>query len=181
MLWKPDKSARGPITHVEEPIRDRLTTTLFTYCILLHSWLHTPMAASSIMSLLKRVQTQVMKKNLQLFLEQAMGSYLKKKYIKTAQINLREWQKWQQLLILYTNIVTLWCYPRENRMYSINSQASNSAENGYNCIHTYARMHADILGNSNNLLYHYKFGISIYQKYQCDISQLSIPRCCLQY
>ena len=42
------------VTHVEEPIRDRLTTPLFTYCILLYSWIHTPMAASSIMSLLKR-------------------------------------------------------------------------------------------------------------------------------
>ena len=42
------------VTHVEEPIRDRLTTPLFTYCILLHSWIHTPMAASGIMSLLKR-------------------------------------------------------------------------------------------------------------------------------
>ena len=50
MLWKPDKSARGPNTHLEEPIRERLTTTFFTYCIFLHSW---PMAASSIMSLLK--------------------------------------------------------------------------------------------------------------------------------
>ena len=37
-----------------------------------------------------------------------MGSYLKKiKYIKTAHIYLREWQKWQQLLIQYINIVTL--------------------------------------------------------------------------
>ena len=42
------------VTHVEEPIRDRVTTPLFTFCILLHSWIHTIMAASSIMSLLKR-------------------------------------------------------------------------------------------------------------------------------
>ena len=80
-----------------------------------------------------------MKKYLQLFFEQAMGSYLNK-YIKTAQINLREWQKWQQLLILYINIVTLWCYSWESRMYSNNYQAMNSAGNVYNCIHTYARM-----------------------------------------
>ena len=43
LQWKPDKPARGPITHLEEPIRDRLTT-LFTYCILqiyecTHQWL----------------------------------------------------------------------------------------------------------------------------------------------
>ena len=41
----------------------------------------------------------VMKKYLQLLFEQAMRRYLKK-----TQINLREWQKWQQLLILYINI-----------------------------------------------------------------------------
>ena len=44
----------GRVTHVEEPIRDRLTTPLFTFCSLLHSWIHTTMAASSIMLLLKR-------------------------------------------------------------------------------------------------------------------------------
>ena len=38
---------------------------------------------------------------LQSFFEQAIGSYFKKiKYIKTVHINLREWQKWRQLLIL---------------------------------------------------------------------------------
>ena len=43
-------------------------------------------------------------------------------------------------IILYINIVTLWCYSWESRMYSNNYQAFNSARNGYNCIHTYARM-----------------------------------------
>ena len=59
-------------------------------------------------------------------------------------------------------------------MYSNNYQALNSAGNGYNCIHTYVRTHADILCNSNNVLYHYKFGICSYQKYKYDISQLCI-------
>ena len=82
-----------------------------------------------------------MKKYLQLFFEQAMGSYLKTiKQIKTAHIYLREWQKWQQLLIQYINIVTLLYHSCESRMYSNNYQALNSAGNGYNCIHTYARM-----------------------------------------
>ena len=112
-----------------------------------------------------------MKKYLQLFFEQAMGSYLKKiKYIKTAQINLREWQKLQQVLILYVNIVTLWCYSWESRKYSNNYQALNSAGNLQ--LHTHVLTHADILCNSNILLYHYKLGICIYQKYQYDISQV---------
>ena len=82
-----------------------------------------------------------MKKYLQLILEQAILSYLKNiKYIKTGQINLKERQKRQQLLILYINTVTFRCYPWESRMYSINCQALNSAGNGYDCIHTNARM-----------------------------------------
>ena len=108
------------------------------------------------------------------------GKLLKKiKYIKTEQINLREWQKWWQLLILYINIATLQCYAWESRMYSNNYQALNSMGTGYNCIHMWRVAlctDADILGNSNNLLYHYKFGICIHQKYQYDISQLCIPR-----
>ena len=104
-------------------------------------------------------------KYLQLFFEQVMGSYFKNKYIKTAQINLREWQKWQQLLILYINIVTLWCYSWESRIYSNNYIALTSMGNLQ--LHTNVRTHADILCNSINLLY-YKFGICIYQKYQHD-------------
>ena len=83
----------------------------------------------------------VMKKFLQLFFEQVMGSFLKKiKYIKTAQMYLREWQKWQQLLIPYINIVTFWCYSWESRMYSNNYHVLNSVFNGYNCIHMYAHI-----------------------------------------
>ena len=51
-----------------------------------------------------------------------------------------EWQTWRQLLMLYINIVTLRYYHWENRMYSNNFQALNSSDNGYNCIHTYARI-----------------------------------------
>ena len=43
-------------------------------------------------------------------------------------------------IILYINTVPLWCYSWESRMYSNDHQALNSAGNGYNCIHTYARM-----------------------------------------
>ena len=66
-------------------------------------------------------------------------------------------------------------------MYSHNYHTLNSAGDGHNCIHTYAREHADILCNSNNLIYHYKFVICIYQKYEYDMSQLCIPRWCLLY
>ena len=48
-------------------------------------------------------------------------------------------------------------------------------------LHTHVGTHVDILHNSINLLYPYKFGICIYQKYQYDISQLCMPRCCVQY
>ena len=69
------------------------------------------------------------------------GKLLKKtKYGKTWQINLREWQKWQQLFILYISIVTLWCYSYKSWIYSNNYQSLNSAGNGYNCIHMYAYM-----------------------------------------
>ena len=53
---------------------------------------------------------------------------------------LRELQKWQQLLILYINIVTFWCSFWESQMYSNNYQVFNSTSNGYNCMHTYACM-----------------------------------------
>ena len=54
---------------------------------------------------LKRLPNSSDQEYLQFFSEQAMGSY-SKKYIKTEQINLREWQQWQQKLILYINITT---------------------------------------------------------------------------
>ena len=54
--------------------------------------------------------------------------------------NLREWQKRQQLLIQFTNIVTRRCCLWKSRTYSKNCQAFSSAGNGYNCAHTYARM-----------------------------------------
>ena len=38
------------------------------------------------------------------------------------------------------NMVTLWCYSWESRMYYNKYQALNSAGKGYNCIHTYAWM-----------------------------------------
>ena len=55
MLWKPDKSARGPITHVEET-NQRSFDNAFVYLHIVICSIHeyTPMAASSIMSLLKR-------------------------------------------------------------------------------------------------------------------------------
>ena len=53
---------------------------------------------------------------------------------------MREWPKWQQLLIIYINIVSLQCYPWESQIYSNNYQALSSSGNSYNCIHTYACM-----------------------------------------
>ena len=116
-------------------------------------------------------QTLVMKKYLQLFFEQVMGSYLKKiKYIKTAQINLREWQKWHLLLILYINIVTLWCYSWESWMYSINYQALNSSGNCYNCKHTYACMLTPIMEEtltSGKYVLLFLISISLYIYIKC--------------
>ena len=54
--------------------QNRPITSLFTFCILLHSSIHTTMAASSDMSLSNVHQTFVIKTHLQLFLKQAMGS-----------------------------------------------------------------------------------------------------------
>ena len=147
MLWKPDKSAIGPISHIEEPIRDRLTTPSLTYCILLHSWIHTQMGeypfvysnTLNIMSFLKRWLNSSEEKVFTIIFRTSDGKLLKKvKYIKTSRINLREWPKWQQLLMQYINIVTLWCYSWESRMHSNNYEALNSTRNGYNSIHTYA-------------------------------------------
>ena len=147
MVWKPDKSARGPITHVEEPIRDRLTMPLFTYCILLHSWTHTHKHTQTHTHTHTHTHQRLPPVScccwninwlnssdevFSIIFWASDGKLLKNKiiqYIKTAQINLREWQKLQQLLILYINIGTLWCYSWENWMYSNNYQALNSAGN----------------------------------------------------
>ena len=57
-------------------------------------------------------------------------------------------------------------------MYSHNYHTLNSAGDV-----SHVRVHAKLLlWNSNNLLYHYKFVMRIYQKYEYDISQLCIPR-----
>ena len=103
--------------------------------------------------------------------------------MKTAQINLREWQKWRQLLTLCINLVTLWCYPRESRMYFNKYQTLNSAGNDNNFIHSYACMltfcvtaiiYYIILNSayafikSTNLIYHN----CVYQSAVYNISQI---------
>ena len=98
-------------------------------------------AAFSIMSLLKHWLNSSDEEVFAIIFWARDGKLLKKiKYIKTEQIYLREWQKWQQLLIVYINIVTVWCYSWESQMYSNNYQALNIAGNSYSCIHTCARM-----------------------------------------
>ena len=111
-----------------------------------------------------------------------MGSHLKKiKYIKTTQMYLREWQKWQELLVLYINIITFWCYSWESRMHSNNYQVLHSAGNGCNYIHMYARM----LTFCVTAIIYYIIINSAYAFIKSTnmiiISQLCIPRCCLQY
>ena len=105
----------------------------FVY-ILCVSWIYTQMVASSIMWLLKRWLNSSDGEVFAIIFWASDGKLLKNiKSIKTAQINLREWQRWQQLLILYINIVTLWCYSWESRMYSTARETVTIA---------YTRMHA---------------------------------------
>ena len=98
------------------------------------------------------------------------------KKMKTAKLNLREWQKCPRLLIVYINILTHRHFLEKAECIPITTILWIARKT---VIITYARVLT--FCNSNNLLYQYKFVICIYQKYHYDISQLCITRWCLLY
>ena len=94
---------------------------------------------------------------------------------------MKEWHKLPRLWILYINILTHRSYPWESRSVFQNYQTLNSAGNGCNFTHKHVCTYADILNNSNNLLYDYKFCKSIYQKYIYHNCVYNINQICQEH